>query len=108
MIPYHIILYTLLLFQIQHTAKAKRDLQRRGYWRCQSDIKQSSSRLTAHEPGYRDTDAEGSQDSLDHHELCQTDSIIETDIAEEDRRKHTVNGVSFQIICRHINNHGIR
>lgn len=108
MIPYHITLYTLLLFQIQHAAKAKRDLQRRGHWCRQTDIKQCRFRLAAHKPGYRNTDTESAQDSLDHHKLCQTDSIIETDIAEKDRRKHAVNGIGFQIICRRINNHGIR
>ena len=50
--------------------------------------------------GYRYTDTESAEDSLDHNESCHADTIVETDVTEEYRRKNTVNRICFQIICR--------
>ena len=57
-------------------------------------------RLDTHKIGYRYTDTESAEDSLDHNESCHADTIVETDVTEEYRRKNTVNRICFQIICR--------
>lgn len=63
-------------------------------------MEQVRVRLDAHEIRYRHTDAERIEDSLDHNESCHADTIVETDVTEEYRRKNTVNRICFQIICR--------
>lgn len=63
-------------------------------------MEQVRVRLDTHKIGYRYTDTESAEDSLDHNEPGHADTIVETDVTEEHRRKNTVNRICFQIICR--------
>lgn len=70
-------------------------------------MEQVRVRLDAHEIRYRHTDAERTEDSLDHNESCHADTIVETDVTEEYRRENTVNRICFQIIDRCQDHFGI-
>lgn len=70
-------------------------------------MEQERVRLDAHEIRYRHTDAERTEDSLDHNESCHADTIVESDVTEEYRRKNTVNRICFQIIDRCQDHFGI-
>lgn len=71
-------------------------------------MEQGRVRLDTHKIGYRHTDTESAEDSLDHNESCHADTIVETDVIEEYRRKNTVNRICFQIIDRCQDHFGIR
>lgn len=59
-------------------------------------MEQGRVRLDTHKIGYRYTDTESAEDSLDHNESCHADTIVETDVTEEYRRKNTVHRICFQ------------
>ena len=61
---------------------------------------QGRVRLDAHEIRYRHTDAERTEDFLNHDEPGHADTVVETDVTEKHRRKNTVNRICFQIIDR--------
>ena len=63
-------------------------------------MQQGRVRLDTHEIRYWHTDAERTEDFLNHDESGHADTIVETDVTEEYRRKNTVNRICFQIICR--------
>ncbi len=70
-------------------------------------MEQVRVRLDTHKIGYRYTDTESAEDSLDHNESCHADTVVKTDVTEEYRRKNTVNRICFQIIDRYQDHFGI-
>ena len=62
-------------------------------------MEQGRIRLDAHEIRYRHTDAESTEDSLDHDKSGHADTVVETDVTEKHRRENTVDRICFQIIA---------
>ena len=71
-------------------------------------MEQGRVRLSTHKIGYRYTDTESAEDSLDHNESCHANTVVETDVTEKHRRENTVDRICFQIIGRCQDHLGIR
>lgn len=95
------------MFQINHASQAQYKLQNRGHRCCQSDVKKRSTFAQAHKVGHRNTHAERADDSLDHHEFCHADTVVETGVTEEYRGKKAIDRISLQVVDRSGNNTGI-
>lgn len=70
-------------------------------------MQQELVRLDTHKIGYRHTDAERTEDSLNHNEPGHADTVVETDVTEKHRRENTVDRICFQIIGRCQDHFGI-
>lgn len=70
-------------------------------------MEQGRLRLNTHKIGYRYTDTESAEDSLDHNESCHANTVVETDVTEKHRRENTVNRICFQTIDRCQDHFGI-
>lgn len=70
-------------------------------------MEQGRVRLNTHKIGYRYTDTESAEDSLDHNESCHANTVVETDVTEKHRRENTVDRICFQIIDRCQDHFGI-
>lgn len=70
-------------------------------------MEQGRVRLDAYEIRYRHTDAERTEDSLNHNEPGHADTVVETDVTEKHRRENTVDRICFQIIDRCQDHFGI-
>ena len=71
-------------------------------------MEQGRVRLDTHKIGYWHTDAERTEDFLNHDESGHADTVVETDVAEKHRRENTVDRICFQIIGRCQDHLGIR
>lgn len=77
---------------------AQNDLHQRRRWGCQSDLKQSYSRLSAHYPRNGESYAERADNSLKHYEGCYAAPVEVADKAEQERRQQTVERVCSEVI----------
>lgn len=61
-------------------------------------MKQGGIQFKTHQVRNRHPDHESPQNSLKHDESCLADAVVKADMAKENRRKQTIDCISFEIL----------